>query len=484
MFASLVSHLNFARYIKSKSISMKVIADLVAVMESFIIYGIGFAIYLFYVDGAQLHDLQYHTVTGLVALVLVGAFQINKLYDLEPLADPGQQIKKIASITTATLLAIIILLFVLKVSTNFSRFWVFSWYFTTTLVLSLERAWLYSFLVKSAVSGQLTKKVVIFGVDKNADKFVNAIQNDNYPWVQIAGFFDDRLGRSTSIINGQTVIGNIDTLIDFIRENRCDEVLVILPMEAQHRINTVVNKLRVLPVPVRLMPDIAALNFVNCKYDYFNGIPVLTILDKPLTEWDYLIKLIEDRVLALVFLILLTPILLIIALLIKLDSPGPVLFKQKRYGYNNRKIEVYKFRSMYIDKQDNDATKLVTRNDPRVTKLGAFLRKSSLDELPQFFNVLKGEMSIVGPRPHALKASAQGKLYEEAVAGYAERHKVKPGVTGWAQVNGWRGETDTEEKIIKRVEHDIYYIENWSLYLDLLIILRTVWVLGGQKNAY
>ncbi|MEQ1530294.1 MAG: undecaprenyl-phosphate glucose phosphotransferase [Methylococcales bacterium] len=463
---------------------MRVIADFLAVTEFLLIYGIGFSIYLFYVNEAQADSVQYHSVIGLIALFLIGIFHLNNLYDLEPIADPGQQIKKIASITSGTLLGVIILLFVLKFSTNFSRFWVFSWYFVVTFVLSLERAWLYNFLVKSAISGHLTKKVVIFGVDKHADKFVSAIQNDKYPWVQIAGFFDDRLGRASSIINGQTVIGNIDTLIEFIRENRCDEVLVILPMDAQERINAVINKLRVLPVPVRLMPDIAALNFVNCKYDYFNGIPVLTILDKPLTEWDYIIKFVEDRVLAFIFLILLTPILLFIALLIKLDSPGPVLFKQKRYGYNNRLIEVYKFRSMHVNQQDNDASKLVTRNDPRVTKLGGFLRKSSLDELPQFFNVLKGEMSIVGPRPHAIKASAEGKLYEEAVAGYAERHKVKPGVTGWAQVNGWRGETDTEEKIIKRVEHDIYYIENWSLYLDLLIILRTVFVLAGQKNAY
>ncbi len=484
MSANLFSHINFVRYVKSKAISMRVIADFLALTEGILIYGIGFSIYLFYVDDAQIDDVQYHAIIGFVTLFLIGVFSLNKLYDLEPIADPGQQIKKIASITSATLLGIIILLFAFKVSTNFSRLWLFSWYFLSTLVLSLERAWLYSFLVKSALSGHLTKKVVVFGVDKHADKFINAIQNAKYPWVQIAGFFDDRLGRASSTVNGQTVIGNIDTLINFIRENRCDEVLVILPMDAQDRINAVVNKLRVLPVPVRLMPDIAALNFVNCKYDYFNGIPVLTILDKPLTEWDYIIKLVEDRVLAFIFLILLAPIILIISILIKLDSPGPVFFKQKRYGYNNRLIEVYKFRSMHVNQQDNDATKLVTRNDPRVTKLGSFLRKSSLDELPQFVNVLKGEMSIVGPRPHAIMASAQGKLYEEAVAGYAERHKVKPGVTGWAQVNGWRGETDTEEKIIKRVEHDIYYIENWSLFLDLLIIFKTVFVLAGQKNAY
>ena len=175
----------------------------------------------------------------------------------------------------------------------------------------------------------------------------------------------------------------------------------------------------------------------------------------------------------------------IVAIAIKLDSRGPVLFKQKRYGFNNELIEIYKFRSMYADQSDANARKLVTVGDPRVTRVGRFIRKTSLDELPQLFNVvLFGNLSLVGPRPHALQAKAEDRLYDEAVDGYFARHRVKPGITGWAQIHGWRGETDSQEKIQQRVEHDLYYIENWSILLDLYIVARTPFALLGTENAY
>ena len=183
-------------------------------------------------------------------------------------------------------------------------------------------------------------------------------------------------------------------------------------------------------------------------------------------------------------LILLAPLMAAIALAIKFDSKGPVLFRQKRQGFNNELIDVLKFRSMYVDQADADANRLVTKDDPRVTRVGRFLRKASLDELPQLINVLKGDLSLVGPRPHALKAKAENKLYSEVVDGYFARHRVKPGVTGWAQISGWRGETDTEEKIHRRVEHDLYYIENWSVMFDLYICLMTPFALFRGENAY
>ena len=174
----------------------------------------------------------------------------------------------------------------------------------------------------------------------------------------------------------------------------------------------------------------------------------------------------------------------LVALAVKLDSRGPVLFRQKRYGFNNELIEIYKFRSMYVDQADANAAKLVTKDDPRVTRVGRFIRKTSLDELPQLFNVLKGELSLVGPRPHALQAKAADRLYQDVVDGYFARHRVKPGITGWAQINGWRGETDTEEKTQKRVEHDLYYIDNWSVFFDLYILLKTPLALLRGENAY
>jgi len=178
------------------------------------------------------------------------------------------------------------------------------------------------------------------------------------------------------------------------------------------------------------------------------------------------------------------PLMLAIAAIIKVDSPGPVFFKQKRYGFNNRLITVWKFRTMHWDRTDGDAEIQTTKNDPRVTRVGKFLRRTSLDEIPQLINVLLGDMSLVGPRPHAIATKAAGKLFEEVVEEYTARHRVKPGITGWAQVNGWRGETDTGEQIQQRVRHDLYYIDNWSIPFDLKILLLTAFVVLLRKNAY
>jgi exopolysaccharide biosynthesis polyprenyl glycosylphosphotransferase len=197
------------------------------------------------------------------------------------------------------------------------------------------------------------------------------------------------------------------------------------------------------------------------------------------------VKACFDRVVGAVLLLIAAPVMLAVAAAIKLDSPGPVLFRQKRYGFNNELIEVFKFRSMYVNQTDANAAKLVTRGDPRITKVGRFIRKTSLDELPQLINVvLQGNLSLVGPRPHAIQAKAAERLYEQVVDGYFARHRVKPGITGWAQINGWRGETDTQEKLEHRVEHDLFYIENWSVIFDLYILLLTPFRLLNTENAY
>jgi exopolysaccharide biosynthesis polyprenyl glycosylphosphotransferase len=196
-------------------------------------------------------------------------------------------------------------------------------------------------------------------------------------------------------------------------------------------------------------------------------------------------KWLFDKIIGSLVLICVAPIMLLIAIAIKLDSKGPVFFKQRRYGFNNKFVEIYKFRSMYAEATDANANRLVTKGDPRVTRVGRFIRKTSLDELPQLINVVfTGNMSLVGPRPHAIQAKAAEHLYDEAVDGYFARHRVKPGITGWAQINGWRGETDSREKILRRVEHDLYYIENWSILFDLYIVLRTPFALIRGEGAY
>ena len=280
------------------------------------------------------------------------------------------------------------------------------------------------------------------------------------------------------------VLGGLRELSEFVRNNPCDEVLVALPGGAHERIMQIVNELRVLPLHVSLCPDFAGLKFLPTSYRDCSGVPVLAMARKPFTHMQALVKRIEDLVLGSLITLLVLPVMAVIAVLIKLDSRGPVLFKQPRYGFNNKLINVYKFRTMYTDRTDAAGAQLTQRNDPRITRIGRFLRRSSLDELPQFFNVLKGEMSIVGPRPHAVQAKAGSKLYEDVVTAYASRHRVKPGITGWAQVNGWRGETNTDEQILQRVNHDLHYIDNWSVLQDLWIILRTVFAVATTDKAF
>jgi exopolysaccharide biosynthesis polyprenyl glycosylphosphotransferase len=245
------------------------------------------------------------------------------------------------------------------------------------------------------------------------------------------------------------------------------------------------RKLWVLPVDIRLAAHQNKLQFRPRSYSYIGNVPVIDVADRPIADWDVVMKWVFDKIVGGLLLIAALPVMALVALAIKIDSRGPVLFKQRRYGFNNDLIEVYKFRSMYASSGDATASKLVTRNDARVTRVGRIIRKTSLDELPQLFNVVfKGNLSLVGPRPHAVNAKAETRLYDEAVDGYFARHRVKPGLTGWAQINGWRGETDTQEKIQQRVEHDLYYIENWSVLFDIYIVARTPFALLNTENAY
>ena len=270
----------------------------------------------------------------------------------------------------------------------------------------------------------------------------------------------------------------------YCRDQAVDLLIVTVPTRAEDRLLQILNTLFVLQVDIRISALNARLRLNSNAYNYIGKVPMLAVMDRPLTDWDRALKNIEDRMLGAILLILVAPVMAIAALAIRLDSKGPIFFKQKRYGFNNELIEVYKFRSMYTDLADATASKLVTRDDPRVTPVGRFIRRTSIDELPQLFNVILGNMSLVGPRPHATQAKAGQDLYQDVVQGYYARHRVKPGVKGWAQINGWRGETDTHDKIQSRVEYDLYYIDNWSVLLDLYVIALTPFSLLSAKNAY
>jgi Undecaprenyl-phosphate glucose phosphotransferase len=332
--------------------------------------------------------------------------------------------------------------------------------------------------------GLLARRIVVVGSGVAAERLIDYLNKVPRTRIQLVGRFADRgaICEWTGDVRAQ---GTIDDLCrpDCIRN--IDAIVLAMPDVSEERLSEILGKLSPLPVDIRLCRDSLEHCLPQSSYEFCEGIPLLRLYDKPVSAAGLLAKTIEDKLLAGLFLLLTGGPMLLIAALIKIDSPGPALFRQKRYGVNNQLIEVLKFRTMRHEARDENAEQLATRNDPRVTRIGAFLRRTSLDELPQLLNVIYGHMSLVGPRPHAVAAKAGGVLYKDAVREYAARHRVKPGITGWAQVNGWRGETDTVEKIQQRVKHDLFYIDNWSILFDLKILLMTVHnVVQDRENAY
>ena len=358
------------------------------------------------------------------------------------------------------------------------------WFICSLVLFGAERLALLLCLRTLMRRGRYLQNSVILGGTENGVQIARYMKQNSDIRIGILGFIDDRCSRFEAQVAGLPLLGNIDVLEQMIRDEQVQQVLVALPWEAESRIAGIVARLRQLPVSVLLVPDMLALRHAHHRITEVAGLPMFNASELPLQGWSPLIKRIEDLILASLALLLLSPLMLGVALAIKLDSPGPVLFRQKRYGYNNRLIEVYKFRSMYHQMADAHAERQTTKGDSRVTRVGAFIRRTSLDELPQLLNVLLGSMSMVGPRPHATATKAAGILFEEAVETYSARHRVKPGITGWAQINGYRGETDTLEKIEKRVEFDLEYIENWSVWFDLYILFRTLPAVAFSKEAY
>ncbi|HYD07531.1 MAG TPA: undecaprenyl-phosphate glucose phosphotransferase [Reyranella sp.] len=359
--------------------------------------------------------------------------------------------------------------------------WAAAWFSTAFALMGFARFALWRQMLAWGRAGRLGERVAIVGAGPVAQRLLRSLAARKAN-LRIFGVYDDQAASLPRACMGYPIRGTVDDLVKEAREQHIDTVIVALPLARDRELVETLNRLCLVPVHVRLCPDAFGLRLGQVQASYIAGHTFLNVVDRPLCGWHAIAKEVEDRVLGAVILALIAPLMLAIALMIKLDSPGPVLFRQKRYGFNNQLIEIFKFRSMYTHMTDHNAERLTQRNDPRITRVGAFLRRTSLDELPQFLNVVRGEMSIVGPRPHALAAKAGSLLYQEAVKYYDARHRVKPGITGWAQVNGWRGETDTVEQIRKRVEHDLYYIENWSVLLDLKIIARTI--VGGFTGQH
>ncbi|MBL0930342.1 MAG: exopolysaccharide biosynthesis polyprenyl glycosylphosphotransferase [Alphaproteobacteria bacterium] len=325
------------------------------------------------------------------------------------------------------------------------------------------------------------RRAVLVGGGTSALRLLERLSDEGAD-IEFAGYFDDRITRVEGLNERLPYLGDLAALIEHVADHEDLHVYMALPWTAGPRIASLLDRLRFLPITVWLVPDpeLSALSMSHVEGG--DGVVMPTLMTPPLGHWDRLLKGGFDFVAGLAILLLISPILIATAIAIKLDTPGPVLFRQQRSGQFGRKFSIYKFRSLKIENADAEADKLVSAHDDRVTRVGKFSRKYSIDELPQIFNVLKGEMSLVGPRPHAPKAKADVRLYADVVPDYAIRYRVKPGMTGWAQINGWRGETDTEDKLRKRVEFDFQYIREWSFWLDMLILLRTPAAVVLPKN--
>jgi putative colanic acid biosynthesis UDP-glucose lipid carrier transferase len=326
----------------------------------------------------------------------------------------------------------------------------------------------------------LRKTAVVAGANDLGRRLAERLRGDPMLGIDFAGFFDDRGSGRLQDLPARDNLGSIESLAEYCRSHRVDVIYIALPMASQPRILRLLEALRDTTASIYFVPDIFVFDLIQARVNEIGGLPVVAVCETPFSGLDGFIKIASDFVLASFILVCIFPMLVGIAVGVKLSSPGPILFKQRRYGLDGRKIVVYKFRSMTVA-EDGDVVKQATRNDSRVTKFGAFLRRTSLDELPQFINVLQGRMSVVGPRPHAV---AHNELYRKLIRGYMIRHKVKPGITGLAQVRGWRGETDSVDKMKGRIECDLEYLRNWSLLLDLQIILKTAAVVLKKQNAY
>ncbi len=470
------------------AISPVVFAGLIRLYEFIVIVASGLGIHRLYVD-MQAHEplsWRYFLAVSSMALATIFAFQVSGLYSIALLRTRVEQLGRSGAIWTMTFLVAAVVTFFVRPAGDFSRIWAASWFVTVLFLLYGGRLFISSLVRRWTRQGRLVRRTVIVGGGSAGENLIHALEAQKDSDLDIRGVFDDRgEERSPSQIAGLPKLGTVDDLVEFARRTRIDLLLVSLPITAEERVLQMVRKLWVLPVDLRLAAHTSKLRFRPRAYSYIGNVPTLDVLDRPIRDWNFVAKWLFDRIVGGILLLLALPVLAVCAIAIKLDSKGPVFFKQKRYGFNNELIEVFKLRSMYVDQADEKAAKLVTKDDPRVTWVGRFLRKTSLDELPQLINVaIKGNLSLVGPRPHALHAKAANLLYDEVVDGYFARHRVKPGITGWAQINGWRGETDTSEKIQRRVEHDLYYIENWSVLFDLYILLRTPFALLKTENAY
>ncbi|SFV34862.1 Undecaprenyl-phosphate glucose phosphotransferase [Devosia crocina] len=467
-----------------RTYSSNVIVGVAQAAEALLLGLLGYGIHAAYVEPGQ--EWFYLLVVLGVCLATNIGFHLLRAHRITTYRKVIGQFGRVLGVWLAVMAVTTASIFFFKAGDLLSRVWLLSWFLSGSALLIAFRLLLRQLVMHWTDLGRLKRRTVIVGGGHDAEVLIEQIQAGADRDVELLGLFDDRYdARSPEEVAGLQKLGKVSSLLEFARLTPVDLVIVSMPLSAEKRVLDMLTQLWVLPVDIRLSAHMSKLKFTDRAYSYVGGVPVLDMADRPISDWNLVFKWVFDKLVAITALILLSPIMIATAIAIKLESKGPVFFVQKRHGFNNQLVSIYKFRSMRTDMLDAGAAKLVTKDDPRVTRVGKFIRKTSIDELPQLFNVLKGELSVVGPRPHAMQAKADNQLYYEAVEGYFARHRVKPGMTGWAQIHGWRGETDTIDKIMQRVNHDLYYIENWSLLLDLYIVVMTpVSLIAKNENAY
>lgn len=417
---------------------------------------------------------------GVVLFYLVG--QANGLYRPWRSEPMKKEVSKVWLTWAVVMPLLLLAAFLAKTSEDYSRQVMLMWFGGVPVAVSGMRVGVRMMLQEARSRGHNSRTVAIVGASRLGETIARTMVSSPWMGMRVVGFFDDRHISRLHPIEADVgaVLGDLDALVEQARNGRIDVVYIALPLRAEPRINAIIRRLSDTTASVYLAYDFGGFDVLRSQWSSVGNVPVMSVVENPFHGIDGVTKRLEDIVIGgLVMGIIALP-MLAIAIGVRLSSPGPIFFRQRRYGLNGEQIQVLKFRTMKV-MEDGDNVRQATKNDARVTPFGAFLRRTSLDELPQFIQVLTGQMSIVGPRPHAVLHNEQ---YRSLIQGYMLRHKVKPGITGWAQVNGWRGETDTLEKMEKRVEYDLAYIRNWGLLWDLKIILMTVF--GGMRgrNAY
>ena len=436
-------------------------------------------IVILYYSGILLED-HYLAMSVIIFLLSLIILKESDLFESQNSTDAQAQGSNLLIYWAVMIFAIIFIGYITGTTELFDVTVLYIWAVVTPVLILTVNFIFRTLLLFSLKSSKNQRKVVIVGANEESHKLAEHILTNPMYGLNLVGFFDDRAEQRIENPMGVAYLGTMDKLEEYVKHNGVDLIYITLPVSKQQRVLDLLDKLHDTTASIYFTPDIFVYELIQARMDNIGDMPLVALCETPFSGLNGVLKRLSDIVFSAVILVLISPILLIIAIMVKLSSPGPILFAQKRYGLDGEEITVYKFRSMTVC-DDGDEIKQATRNDMRVTKLGAILRKYSLDELPQFINVLQGRMSTVGPRPHAV---AHNEMYRGMIKGYMMRHKVKPGITGWAQVNGYRGETDTVEKMQKRIEYDLDYLRNWSLGLDIIIILNTVVTVFKTEDTY